>query len=301
MHQPSQATAVYLGDPCTTMICHHPHFALLLLITLPTTIDGGWAPTKAPKWYKNFPPWWISKVDDPGYKGALPVTIAPIQPPKPLPSEKYPTMLPTKITKELTAGAKKFLDFPTKTAEDTVGAASMKNDGGQMYDAIMHANDHSKERTAGKKSADLAVLEDPVFQKQAPNVSPMKLIELHSTSSMRLLRGKKGQLPPPGSYNVPQPDMWVKTNNEKEVQLKSRVGQQLPLWDPYWQTHRNQMPTFMSNSITNNAYLHYKDSPFDLYAKNRLGASGPSDVMNKKDDNNQVDVVNHVPEPDSDW
>ena len=274
---------------------------------------NGWAPTKAPKWYKNFPPWWISKVSDPGYKDATPVTITPLSPLKPPPPSTQPYQgMPKKLTDALTKGAKKFLDFPTKQAEDTSGATSLKNDGGAMYEAIIHANDHSKDRVKGKKNPDLAVLEDPVFNKQAPNPQPMKgllFIEQKSNrkdsnrkeSERRLgLRGKRNRSTnrnkrkllqkeegPPMEYNVEQNKMWVQNNNVKEETLKSRVGQQLPLWDPYWQTHRSVMPTFQSSSITKNAFLHYKNSPFDLYSQNVLGLQGSSGPANANDVNDE--------------
>ena len=77
---------------------------------------------------------------------------------------------------------------------------------------------------------------------------------------------------PPNVYNLPQDKMWLKTNNEKEITLKSRdSNQELPLWDPYWQTHKTAMPTFLSSAIANNAYLHFKNSPFDLYWRNKFG------------------------------
>ena len=167
---------------------------------------------------------------------------------------------------------------------------------------------HSSIRTQSKKNPDLGVLEDPVFQGQGDSPQAMKFLELHeqqvqqqgqqqqqqqeqqirTTSS--LLRGQsqsqsstmqtrtQPSLPsflpaPPNVYNLPQDKMWLKTNNEKEITLKSRdSNQELPLWDPYWQTHKTAMPTFLSSAIANNAYLHFKNSPFDLYWRNKFGS-----------------------------
>ena len=149
---------------------------------------------------------------------------------------------------------------------------------------------HSSVRKQSKKNPDLGVLEDPVFQGQGEHPQAMKFLELHEgdqriVTTSSLLRGQRqsstmhtrsrlSSLPAaPNVYNVPQDEMWLKTNNEKEVALKSRDShQELPLWDPYWQKHTTAMPTFLSGAIANNAYLHFKNSPFDLYWRNVYGA-----------------------------
>ena len=260
----------------------------------------GWAPTTAPKWYKNFPPWWISKVDDPGYKGNRPVTVVPIQPirPAPPPSARgghLPDQLPQKIVDQIKEGTKKYLDFPTESAEkitdDKNGNSPTESlsdsDGGQLFDSIVHANDHAVTRKGGKKSNALAVLEDPVFQNQSPDVQGMKemlLIELQQQQQQQTQRRLRGGPAPPNAYNIGQKKLWVTENNQKALALKTRVGQQLPLWDPYWQKHRGQMPSFQSGSIANNAFLHYKNSPFDLLQQSQFG--GPAGKGEKENEEN---------------
>ena len=285
---------------------------LLQLTTLTPFIQAGWAPTTAPKWYKNYPPWWISKVDDKGYKDNMPVSVLPMQPIRAAPKVGGNT-LPKKMIEQIEKGYKKHLNFPSgsessvKLFDDSngnkPGSSMQEQDGGALYDTIMHANDHSETRKGGKKSAHLAILEDPVFKNQAPDISPTKeflLIELEQHQHQRqrqrqhqLLRGREGAAAPaspdslagPNAYDIGPSNQWVTTNNDKEMALKKRVGQSLPLWDPYWQKHPNQMPSFQSGTIANNAFLHYKNSPFDLLRKNQFGgASGPSQEDGTKED-----------------
>ena len=124
----------------------------------------GWAPTKAPDWYQNFPPWWISKAEDAGYqtqgkKNGVVVT-APIPPPVPAPPAQFPQNMPKSLYDAMVKGSDKLLGYPAKAAEDTIGVGAIKNDMGALYAAIMTANDHAKDRPkGGKPSPDLAVLE----------------------------------------------------------------------------------------------------------------------------------------------
>jgi hypothetical protein len=248
-------------------------FIRILLLSA-TTVYAGWAPTKAPKWYKNYPPWWISKVDDAGYKDNLPVTVVPIQPIQPIPKAiDVSGHVPKKIIEQIEKGRKEFLDFPNETPnelfDDKNGnnpTASLKeNGGGQLWDTIMHANDHSETRKDGKKSPELAVLDDPVFQNQEKKVEPM-LIELKQ--QRHHLRGAP-PLAPPHAYNVGQANEWVTVNNKKEEALKNRVGQQIPLWDSYWHNHPDTMPSLQSSNIQDNVFLRFRNSPFDLFKESR--------------------------------
>ena len=106
-----------------------------------------------------------------------------------------------------------------------------EQDGGALYDTIMHANDHSETRKGGKKSAHLAILEDPVFKNQAPDISPTKEFLLIELGQRQLLRGRgRGAAAAPASpdspagpnaYDVGPSNQWVTTNNDKEMALRT--------------------------------------------------------------------------------
>ena len=220
----------------------------------------GWAPTKAPDWYQNFPPWWISKVTDAGYKtkgekNKLVVT-APIPPPVPAPPAQFPQNMPKKLYDAMVKGSDKLLGYPAKAAEDTIGVGAIKSDMGALYTAITTANKHAKDRgKGGKPSPDLAALEDPAFnQKQQPKA--FKFVETFERA-----------LPVEGAYNVDQGTMWKKTNDEAYAAEKKLPYQSLPLWDPYWRDHPGTLPRMASRSLSENSYLNFKSSPLNLYYK----------------------------------
>jgi hypothetical protein len=244
-----------------------PFFFLLLLLDVFAAPRGlsasaaslrGWAPTTAPDWYQNFPPWWISKVKDAGYqtKGKINklVVTAPIPPPVPVPPAQFPQNMPKKLYDAMVKGSDKLLGYPAKAAEDTIGVGAIKNDMGALYTAITTANSHAKDRgKGGKPSPDLEALNDPGFnQKQQPKA--FKFVETAERT-----------LPAEGAYNVAQGVMWKKTNDEVYAAEKKRPHQALPLWDPYWREHPGAMPTMSSHALSENAYLNYKSSPLNLY------------------------------------
>eukprot|EP00605_Chrysophyceae_sp_TOSAG23-4_P001113 GSChrysophyteH1.ASY1.ANO1.1219.1 assembled CDS len=261
----------------------------LLLLIAPSRSQSQYSGLdKAPSWYRNFPPWWITakKLPSTGYTNQLVAVspiIAPRSPPPQTVAQGYPEL-------------KKFMEnrivpppgTPPQIKEgmyDTSYKGST-NSGDQIYKSIMSAGGTERAAPPELKGA-IADLADPTFAA----VSSGSLVTKHSPLTFIQLAASARWLEPDKDlsyYNHNTPGYRRSWDPDNKDQV-------YPLWDSYWEQHPNIMPSLQNHYISRNAFFNYKDSPINLYYR-ATGYSRPSNLPNVAD---QKPIISSSNAPDS--